>query len=256
MARDILSRLNPFTDDYLRSEIKFYDMHDEYQFGDLKVKQIHPIGRCDDYLNVAMHIEKDIIAPTLIVDRVLWMSLTWMEVQSLYVPIRRAKGRVGVVGLGLGYSTLAMMEKEDVDEVIVFEIDPRVVWFFQIHFKHRKGYEKLRIITGDALLHCRGFEFDFFFCDRYATICSDEMFEDVEHFRSKNTIHVYHPWCLELCYFTAMTGGYIGVDEVPIDILELFTFWANGPGANLRAPMHDIDFAMEIVEEVGDGKLW
>ncbi len=249
MAHDILEQVNPFTDQYWEKEVEFYGAK-PYQFGSLEIKLYKPMGRCDEYFNVAFNIY-EVEVPGLFIDNQLWMSITKMEVQSLHIPIQRAHGKVGVIGLGLGYSTLATMKKPEVEQITVFEIDPRVVWYFIRHFHHRKGYEKLRIVTGDALKTCKDFEFDFFFCDRYVTICCDEMLEDISHFKSQNKIEVYHPWGLELCYFVAIQDYYV-YGEVPHDILEFIMFWHEGPGSNLKAPMCDVDYSMELIKEVGN----
>ena len=48
------------------------------------------------------------------------MRLTPLEIEGSYFAIERAKGKVGIVGLGLGYVAQEMAKKEEVDEVIVY----------------------------------------------------------------------------------------------------------------------------------------
>ena len=50
------------------------------------------------------------------------MRLTPLEIQGAYFAIKMAKGKVGVVGLGLGYVVEEMAKKLEVEEITVYEI--------------------------------------------------------------------------------------------------------------------------------------
>lgn len=63
-------------------------------------------------------------------EKPLWMSLTPMEVFSLRPGIKRAKGRVLIAGLGLGWMTNQILKKKDVRQVTQVEICPEVARFF------------------------------------------------------------------------------------------------------------------------------
>lgn len=58
-----------------------------------------------------------------------WMSLTPMEVFSLREGIRQAKGKVLCAGLGMGWMTMRILEKLDVEHVTQIELSPYVINF-------------------------------------------------------------------------------------------------------------------------------
>jgi hypothetical protein len=57
----------------------------------------------------------------------VWMSLTPMEVQSSYMPIHLARGRVGTAGLGLGYFVQRVLRKPEVEHVVAYELKVEVL---------------------------------------------------------------------------------------------------------------------------------
>jgi hypothetical protein len=128
----------------LQQEIDYY-MPEPFELDGLEVilKPIEGFVRFDEYFNKQCRTEGPDI-PMLIMDGQIWMSLTWMEVQSLWVPIKRAHGRVVTAGLGMGYAVLRMAEKENVSEVVVYEIDPRVIKFFKATQGHRPRWKRSR----------------------------------------------------------------------------------------------------------------
>ena len=215
---EVSEQVNPFTHEYLEQELEFYGLTEPYEFGELKLAFFKPGLRCDDFLNVNVHLEEPLV-PILVVNGVAWMSLTWREVQSHVLPIRKAEGDVGIIGSGLGYYTLAAMKKEEVNTVTVFEIDPHIMWFFQRHFNDRPGYEKVRFVVGDALKTCRNYDFDLLYNDRYATGLPDETLTDIHHFQQYNRIYHYHPWSLELCYLLCWYDRSVDPIYFPGDIV-------------------------------------
>ncbi|MDQ2831946.1 MAG: hypothetical protein M3Y74_23220, partial [Chloroflexota bacterium] len=114
---------NPFTHDYLMRELWFYGAPAEADVGTIAVRRARLGGPgseiLDDYLNINMRQETPEV-PVLYVEGRLSMSLTWMIVQALAVPIDRARGRVGTAGLGLGYYALRAAAKRVVSAVDVY----------------------------------------------------------------------------------------------------------------------------------------
>ena len=189
---DNWSNLNPFSDNFVRQEVDFYG-HQEYDHQGVQVTMVNPSGRLDDYLNTNFRTG-GLNFPRLCVGKTLWMSLSPMEAQSHFLPILFAEGEVGVGGLGLGYYTLRVMAKGEVDRVTVFEQDPKVIEYFKTRFGSREGFSKVRFVEGDARETMKGYDFSFVFMDIYPTLCGDDMVEDIALFNGANDIDIYHPW--------------------------------------------------------------
>lgn len=94
--------------------------------------------------------------PTVSQGGVEWMSLKPNEIETMREPIENASGNVLVFGLGLGYYTYCVSEKENVRSVTVVEKDENIISLFKEKilpfFKNR---EKIRIVRSDAFLYMR-----------------------------------------------------------------------------------------------------
>jgi len=188
---------NPFTDRFLDEEVAFYGLPGPYSANGIEVQMIKPRGRLDDYLNKNFRISGGEV-PVLAVDGNLWMSLTYMEIQSMYVPISLCRGVVGTAGLGLGYFALRAASLERVERVDVFEVEPRVADFFVASFGNRPEMEKIKIVVGDArkemLWKPHRRSFDLIFMDVYPTLLGDEVVEDARLFRKNGSFEEYRFW--------------------------------------------------------------
>lgn len=125
--------------------------------------------------------------PELWGDERVWMRLSPMEIQGTYQFLKLAEGRVGVVGLGLGYTVQELAKKKEVSEVIVYEISEEVIKLYNKNFKKNK---KIKIIKGDAFLE-KGENFDWFFVDIYEYKITNNMVDDFKHFMEAHTIENY-----------------------------------------------------------------
>lgn len=208
--------MNPFKDEYLEQEVKFYGLTEPYKNNGVEVTHHRITGRVNDYFNKNFRVSKTPV-PVLLIDKRLWMSLTYMELQSAYLPIQRAGGNVAVLGLGLGYFTLKVMELVNVDTVHVFEQDARIMEFFQQKFSHRDGFEKCVFHLGDARETFRGFNnIGYCWSDIYPTLTSDKMLTDMSYFKDQNSIECYDFWSQELILVSALVAGmkpYVHPDE-------------------------------------------
>ena len=85
-----------------------------------------------------------------------WMSVKTNEVETMRPAIEAVRGRVVVFGLGIGYFTFMVSEKDDVEEVTVVERDKDAVAIFRTYilpqFNHGR---KVRIVIGDAFEYVR-----------------------------------------------------------------------------------------------------
>jgi len=186
---------NPFTTRYLKEEVEFYG-NGEYSNNGITVKIDKGVGRLDDYLNKAYRVGEAEF-PILRIDKKIWMSLTWMEVQSCFLPIELCYGEVGLGGLGLGYVPLRLAAKDDVDYIDVYEIDPRIIRYFLATFHDRPGFKKINIIEGDARKLLRDKYYDYVFMDIYKSLLMDEMLDDIRLFLGNNDIPNYMFWTKE-----------------------------------------------------------
>ncbi len=117
----------------------------------------------------------------------IWMRLTPLEIQGAYFAIDRAKGKVGVVGLGLGYTIWEMAKKEDVKEIIVYEISKDVIDVYKMNFPEN---QKIKIVNADAF-NAPGEKFDFFYADIYEYKLTSQVVEDYKKFNEIHEIEEY-----------------------------------------------------------------
>jgi len=243
--------INPFTTAYLKQEIEFYDPV-PYENDGMKVylRPIEGFTRIDEFLNKGFWSKGPDI-PILAMDGVLWMSLTWMEVQSHWLPIQRANGKVLVGGLGMGYAALRFAAKASVDKVVVYETDARVIEFFEETKGHREEFKKIEIVEADVRA-AKG-EYDFAYIDIYATLLPDEMLKDAETMFLPGTgctAKRFHFWGQELAQLSA-----IGAEELTehndVDIADFFSMWLDSGKEDLISTVPDYDFCWDLINALG-----
>lgn len=184
-------RINPFTKEYFFEQFKKYKFKDVVK-GNVVVKHVDvPFGIHNCFLNRDMFELNDV--PALYIDGEIMMSLTPLEIESHYMPIELAEGRVGVAGLGLGYFVQNVLEKETVDEVIVYELNQNVI---DIYLDNFGEHEKLTIVNKDVF-KVKGEHFDFFYNDIYQMCMTEKAFEDVAIICKNNDVDIYHWWAME-----------------------------------------------------------
>ena len=123
----------------------------------------------------------------------LVMRLDNKEIESTYEIIKFARGKVGIVGLGIGYVVQEMAKKEDVEEITVYEISEDVINLYEHNFEHNP---KIKIIKEDAFKAKRK-EFDYFYVDIYNYNISMRMVEDYKKFIELHKIKDYTFWGIE-----------------------------------------------------------
>ena len=121
------------------------------------------------------------------------MKLTPKEIESSYVVTSFAYGKVGIVGLGIGYLVQEIAKKCDVKEVIVYEISEEVIKLYNTNFKQN---EKIKIIKCDAF-KAKSEKFDFFYVDIYNHEVNSKVVEDYKIFNKIHEIEDYVFWGLE-----------------------------------------------------------
>lgn len=79
-----------------------------------------------------------------------WMGVEPGEINTFAPFIEEAKGKVLLMGCGLGYVAYMLSLKDDVEEITIVELDPNVKKMFEMYLK-RQMNNKINIILGDAI---------------------------------------------------------------------------------------------------------
>jgi len=82
----------------------------------------------------------------------VWMSLTPNEILTLRGQVRRARGIVGVAGLGLGWVVRRILERSTVKKLTVVELNPAVIEMFGTPLLREFG-DRLQIVNENAYAH-------------------------------------------------------------------------------------------------------
>lgn len=200
-------KANPFTDTFLKRELSFMDVK-AYEWSGISI-EVKPLQGCiDEYLNKQFWANGPWV-PILRVDGRLWMSITPMEIQSMWVPINMARGRVATAGLGLGYFPLRVAQERAVESVTVFEIDERLIRLFYDRYNKKRNFDKIKIVHGDVYKKINKMEYEFIFMDVYGEMFDDRIEEDLYHFLNilDYSPREYRFWCQELLLWEAMRFG-------------------------------------------------
>lgn len=180
--------MRPFNNKFILDTIDKYNYKIGCnKIGDYEIKSISGLtGIIKGYLyEKEGSIEKDILE--LHGPDHVWMRLSPLEIQGSYFPIKRAKGKVGIVGLGLGYVVEEMAKKKEVQEVIVYEINKDVIDLYYSNFNKNN---KIKIINIDAF-EAEANEFDFFYCDIYQYKLTSQIANDYEKLNKIHSIEEY-----------------------------------------------------------------
>lgn len=175
--------MKPYEENFIVDKIEEYNEQINInEIGKYKILKRDGIkGIIDGYLyEKEGEIKTEI--PELIGEERIWMRISPKEIQGSYEFIKITSGRVGIAGLGLGYVVQEISKKDEVKEIVVYEISQDVIDLYNNNFKDNK---KIKIIHGDAF-KAKGEKFDFFFSDIYEYKLSLKVVED---YIKLNNIH-------------------------------------------------------------------
>jgi hypothetical protein len=196
--------MHPYSRGYYQRELASLAALQPARIGSLELTRENAACALDGYLYTAHTPQMLRDVPVLRLDGAVWMSLTPMEVQSAYMPIRLARGRVGTAGLGLGYFVQRVLEKPAVERVVVCELRPEVLALYVRTFG--EAHPKLELRHANARL-LEGESFDFFFADMYRQLLTPQAIDDMARLCSANTIRRYHWWSIEQMVFEVVQAG-------------------------------------------------
>lgn len=202
--------MKPFDREYVLDKIQEYNNKiKNNKIGDFEIKSIDGLkGTIQGYL-YSKEDELNVRILELHVPEHVWMRLTPLEIQASYFAIKMAKGKVGVVGLGLGYAVEEMAKKPEVEEITVYEISQEVVDLYYSNFPKNP---KINIVCCNAYEAERK-EFDFFYSDIYEYKITSQIVEDYKKFNELHNIEEYSFFGMEhfllSCSYTEIVWVYI-----------------------------------------------
>lgn len=186
--------MKPYNKEYILDVIKEYNSKIKVsKSGDFEIKKERGIQRNIQGYMYEMKSEFDIDILELRGPSNVWMKITPLEIESAYMPIKFAKGKVGILGLGLGYVAQEMAKKKEVKEIIVYEINQDVIELYNNSFKKNK---KIKILCGDAF-KAEPSNFDFFYADIYEYKLDKKVVEDYTLLNELHNIDEYSFWGME-----------------------------------------------------------
>ena len=166
----------PYNKEFIIDKIKEYeDKIDSGAIGGFEILKRDSLnGKVEGYLYTKYDNITGPIPELIGENKRVWMRLSPKEIEGSYEFIKFATGKVGVVGLGLGYVAQELAKKQDVEKVVVYEISKDVVELYKRNFGEN---EKIEIIVGDAFNASKD-SFDFFYTDIYEYKLSMQVVED------------------------------------------------------------------------------
>lgn len=135
--------------------------------------------------------------------RTVVMSDTPAEKSDHFAPVRMAKGRILINGLGLGMVLNACLLLPDVTHATVVEKSAEVIELVGPHYTALFG-ERLTLVNADALHHlpAKGERFGMVWHDIWDHICVDNLKQmHALHRKYGRRADWQGSWCRELCEF-------------------------------------------------------
>lgn len=187
--------MQPYNEKYIIDTItKYLDIIDENKVNDYEIiKKKNSDKNIKGYLyeKHSDNINDEVILKHN--DDVI-MKLNNYEIEGTYETIKMARGKVGIVGLGIGYSAIEIASKKQVNEVIVYEKSSEVIEMFNKNFSEAKlkedCFSKIKIINCNAF-DAKKEKFDYFFVDIYGYNLTKKVVEDYEKFNKLHDIEEY-----------------------------------------------------------------
>ena len=186
--------MKPYDRTYLVDKINEYN--NLISLGKIGSFEIKKINGKKDFINGYMYNKKENIDLSILElhgPNNIWMKISPLEIESSYMFIKYTTGKVGVVGLGLGYVVQELAKKDDVTEVIVYEIEKDIVDLYYTNFGDNP---KIKVINEDAY-KVTGERFDFFYVDIYEYKLTKQVVDDYNKFNELHDIKEYLFWGVE-----------------------------------------------------------
>lgn len=186
--------MKPYDKNYLVNKINEYN--NLISLGKIGSFEVKNVNEKKDFINGYMYSKKENINLNILElhgPNNIWMKISPIEIESSYMFIKYASGKVGVVGLGLGYVVQELAKKEEVNEVIVYEIEKDIIDLYYSNFENNS---KIKIINEDAYKANKE-RFDFFYVDIYEYKLTKQVVDDYIKFNKLHDIKEYLFWGME-----------------------------------------------------------
>lgn len=113
--------------------------------------------------------------PAISENQDVWMSITPHEMETMKTAIEQVRGKVAVMGLGLGYFPYMISMKKEVTEIVIVEKDEAIISLFKNHLLTLFPYkEKISVIHTDAFSYAKeelkSLKADFCFVDLWRNV--------------------------------------------------------------------------------------
>lgn len=179
----------------------------------------------------------------------LWMRISPHEIQGAFESIKRASGKVGVLGLGLGYFVQEIVKKDDVKEIIVYEMSQEIIDLYLESFGENP---KIKIIKGDGF-KAKGEQFDFFYVDIYEYKLTTKVVEDYVSLTKLHNIEEYSFFGVESFILSCPTSEivWVYVLEEWMDMSkDLFTRFNHSKYIEYFSPIEENE-VLKVLKEFG-----
>lgn len=102
------------------------------------------------------YFPKKVTYLNLLENNEVWMSITPHEINTMAEPIKRAKGKVVMFGLGLGYFAYMVSNKEEVSSLTIVEKSESAINLFKEDILPQFDHpEKIHVYKGDAFSYAK-----------------------------------------------------------------------------------------------------
>lgn len=144
-------------------EMKHYEPYECFVYDEVKESSLIPSVT---YSPIGF-FEKAFPYPALSQGDRVYMSLIPHEMNTMAQAIKKAKGNVCTMGLGMGYFAFMASQKDEVSSLTILERDPNVIKLFKEFFLPLFDHpEKIKILrVEDALEYVSEKPFDYLFAD-------------------------------------------------------------------------------------------
>ena len=241
-----------FTTEYVQECIDWYELK-RYtsESGRIRVRSQRHRGHDKQYFHLDIAFG-ELEFPVFRIDGFTWMSLSPMEIQSNFMPIYLAHEDCAVVGLGMGYATLRMMESPEVESIDIYEIESEVITFFKECFGDREGFDKLTFIEGDARILMKGKSYSYVYVDIYREMNYTDAYDDLLLFTKQNDIEQYRFWGFErifLAWYVELErAGYTFCPEARF----VSAWFRDEDRSHMYRIMEDNDWVIRIMEAMDE----
>lgn len=163
-----------------------YEPYQLFALDDIEIKDRKEISKVG-------YFDKPFSYAALFEGKNLWMSLNPNEINTMASAIEKAKGRVLVLGLGMGYITFMLSNKKNVSSITVIERNKENIALFKKYLLPLFTQKaKITIIEDDAINFVKHyFKYDYIFADLWFDAEDGlEYYLKLSEIESKNNIKI------------------------------------------------------------------